>query len=529
MESTGKIVSVGSRLFYIHDTRGGCCNVASSYLEALNSQGLHLFSKAYPFMGINRVDGIIKTSDKALFVYGHSVKACDIINGLSFIQKHDTMGNVVYQQTIGISMNFSPAITAAAEYTDGSIYLAVKYTSLFHYSATGAYVSSITIPFGNVTAMHTMANGNLLLSANNGTSGVYAEMTPSGSIVQQSIASNSAYKIVTHPSGQSFFCLTNGGIESLSQNLNVINSYNYTCADFDMINDTIYYTGFDFSQNTPMYGMLDVNLQFLYITGGAARYTYPSGIAICNNKVNIIATSAPPLRSGYNSAVHYQTTKSGILTDLDDVGVLDVRPNNISKVNVTCGNLWTVDADVLVKNTGTTVVDSFYINSYSFCAWCQNLLHKKVYTTLQPGDTVTVNTGNFYTQSIVTVGTSTPATYAPAGLTLWTALPNGRNDAFPQNDVYSFSSDLTGFSKAEPEPLSTDIFPNPVNSKLIIESPDPINTVEIYNTLGALILYSKEETKNWGAEINTETLPRGMYFVKITTGRGAVTKRLIKN
>lgn len=69
------------------------------------------------------------------------------------------------------------------------------------------------------------------------------------------------------------------------------------------------------------------------------------------------------------------------------------------------------------------------------------------------------------------------------------------------------------------------IFPNPVRNELHIESGEhKINRVEIVDLSGKAI-YRFNNSRN---QINVSALPQGVYFVKIETERGAVTRKLIK-
>ena len=65
---------------------------------------------------------------------------------------------------------------------------------------------------------------------------------------------------------------------------------------------------------------------------------------------------------------------------------------------------------------------------------------------------------------------------------------------------------------------SINIYPNPVKDELKIESDLEIKKVEILD-------YSGKVIKN---SINVSALPQGVYFVKIETDKGIVTKRIIK-
>ena len=72
----------------------------------------------------------------------------------------------------------------------------------------------------------------------------------------------------------------------------------------------------------------------------------------------------------------------------------------------------------------------------------------------------------------------------------------------------------------------TVIYPNPVSDKLIVETTEAIDGLEIYNLMGALV-YSRTDCTN-KAEISVSDLPSGMYFIRLTTPSGLETRRFVK-
>ena len=70
------------------------------------------------------------------------------------------------------------------------------------------------------------------------------------------------------------------------------------------------------------------------------------------------------------------------------------------------------------------------------------------------------------------------------------------------------------------------VYPNPVADKLTVQSNEPINTLEIYNLMGALV-YSQNDCTN-KTEIHTGDLPSGLYFIRLITTSGNETRRFVK-
>jgi Secretion system C-terminal sorting domain len=71
------------------------------------------------------------------------------------------------------------------------------------------------------------------------------------------------------------------------------------------------------------------------------------------------------------------------------------------------------------------------------------------------------------------------------------------------------------------------IFPNPTDGLLNIISPDePITGVEVYDVRGRRIYETHFINNSYTA--NLESLETGIYFVRITTKIGQITKKIVK-
>ena len=70
------------------------------------------------------------------------------------------------------------------------------------------------------------------------------------------------------------------------------------------------------------------------------------------------------------------------------------------------------------------------------------------------------------------------------------------------------------------------IYPNPVSDKLTIEANEAIESVEIYNLVGALVVSKKDQTNK--VELSVSDLPAGTYFVRMTTQSGSETRTFVK-
>lgn len=70
--------------------------------------------------------------------------------------------------------------------------------------------------------------------------------------------------------------------------------------------------------------------------------------------------------------------------------------------------------------------------------------------------------------------------------------------------------------------FNTIIYPNPASSMLTIQTEETIETVTVYNLLGAIVMEQKSNS------LSVEQLPKGVYTLQIKTAKGISTARFIK-
>ena len=73
-----------------------------------------------------------------------------------------------------------------------------------------------------------------------------------------------------------------------------------------------------------------------------------------------------------------------------------------------------------------------------------------------------------------------------------------------------------------------NIYPNPVNDKLYIETEVEIEEVVIYDVYGRVQNLRNSETQNLSISVDVTNLNSGVYFVKVVTENGEVVKRFVK-
>ena len=96
------------------------------------------------------------------------------------------------------------------------------------------------------------------------------------------------------------------------------------------------------------------------------------------------------------------------------------------------------------------------------------------------------------------------------------------NEVCLTDPVYA-ETEVTSVSEQQQQ---VGLYPNPVNGLLTVESAEAIATVEVYNTMGALV-YTAQGDHN-KMEINTSDLPCGTYILRVTTASTVISRSFLK-
>lgn len=91
------------------------------------------------------------------------------------------------------------------------------------------------------------------------------------------------------------------------------------------------------------------------------------------------------------------------------------------------------------------------------------------------------------------------------------------------NTVYgALNPEFTNLSTDTFDATGFQMYPNPTSDILNLRANTPIESVALYNTLGAKVYESQNEDA-----INVAALPRGVYFVTVSTNNTTATKKLV--
>jgi len=96
---------------------------------------------------------------------------------------------------------------------------------------------------------------------------------------------------------------------------------------------------------------------------------------------------------------------------------------------------------------------------------------------------------------------------------------NANGEHSGQTRIYTYSGSL---GLEDLSLTNTTVYPNPTTGYLAVNSKISISQLQIYNTLGQLIM-----TKKNRKDINISTLEQGLYFLKVQDVNGNYTSRKI--
>jgi hypothetical protein len=83
---------------------------------------------------------------------------------------------------------------------------------------------------------------------------------------------------------------------------------------------------------------------------------------------------------------------------------------------------------------------------------------------------------------------------------------------------------ITGINPIGNQEILIHIYPNPATNTLYIDGLTGINTAEVYDISGKLLLSEHDKTN----QINIRSLAKGLYFIKLTTEEGSVVRKFVK-
>ena len=74
--------------------------------------------------------------------------------------------------------------------------------------------------------------------------------------------------------------------------------------------------------------------------------------------------------------------------------------------------------------------------------------------------------------------------------------------------------------------LKTLIYPNPSSGTVTLSEIEKESTIEVFNVLGEKVI--SVQSQNTSVDLNLSELENGIYFVKVSSGKGVVSKKIVK-
>ncbi len=471
---------------------------------------------------------IITTLDKQLACVYRSFVSCDQIGGWSIFTKLDTVGTVVFSHTVNASY-LSPhsplALIDLMQHQDSSYYL-ISQSEIHHYSKTGQFIAKQTMSLGTMQSISQLQSGNIFIN----TSTTNYVLNTALATLQSFPTMEKVKKSIQSPSSKIYALNQNSKLLRYNSNFTILNQSQtgvFQLSDFVCRNDSVFAVGTSSANGEPYYCILDSNLNLLYHTSNSLKGIYPQGIALdSQNGIRVVAQAHNeslnfPMSYGstMNYRAYFRMPLLGNYSLQNDVGVTGYTIlNPLVKIYST---IYLADVEIEVKNFGNQAVNSCYVNS-RFSPLCFGSWQLKVDTLINPGATVKIKTGS------IQVSGEGVEVNDKIKLCLYTSIPDSTADSNPMNDWFCDSVQISGVGVQElnNRDWSTLIFPNPFTTTFTIQSEFEIKEIKVFNALGVLVRSETDFGKE--AALELDELNSGIYFVRIETEKGAVTKKAIK-
>jgi len=215
-----------------------------------------------------------------------------------------------------------------------------------------------------------------------------------------------------------------------------------------------------------------------------------------------------------------QNSKYCFTTDeVDDAYLAAFDISNFGNITVT---------DTIQSNPGsnssphnTYIINKFGID-YAVTSWYKDGL--TVVDCSNPSNLIQV--GNYDTSPAMSGGGYGGCwgvyPFLPSGLILASDIENG---------LYILNSSHLTFAVNQPAAgnLQVNVYPNPSNGKFNVQMPESSNVpvaIQVYNIYGECI-HQPSTINHQPLTIDISSHPRGIYFIKVSTGQGVATKKII--
>jgi hypothetical protein len=476
------------------------------------------------------------TNDDHLLLTGADILCKDYFSGepqVNTICKIDTIGGAVFTTTFNSAEGDHPV--TSLQYHDSSFY---TFTSkkIFHFSKSGQFISQLDHGLTNITSVLLLPNNNFVVSSVHLGVNSLVEMSPS-----VTVASSNAFPVLLNKmlfgDGQKIIGQgTDGKLYKISSSFNLMSSGSFgtsQVSDFVYNQDTIYAV-LKTAIGNANYAVCDTSFNTISLTATTTQSLFQNALCLYGANVAILSNGLSSTTNNWYGQ-HYYTAlsvidKFGSNDFTEDIALLSVdsdsafakKSNSYSPVH----HLY-LRAKIRIKNNGPHLINSFKLNcSTAPPGLCGHSFYQELFTGLSvaPGAIDTLVTSGFIDKYFETEGTTVVDNFC-----LYTSLPNGEVDkTLSDNELCkNFTFIVNSLDEAETNLPHVALFPNPFQNTLKVESTTGLESIGMYNSLGAKIKdlsVQKELSVTFdNAELNT-----GIYFMKIRTEKGTVIKKVAK-
>lgn len=515
-------------------------NIHGEYYFSSKSSLSKIKANGYitPLVSFNELLAI-KSRDNKVLCIGNNGFVCDVIpfSQNNYFHKIDTNGTTLFSNTE--VANFGQSYNMVAELSDSTFRVFRTDNVMYTFSKTGVLTTTVSLGIGSYSSCLPLQNSDLLVSGFIGSTPVLSIISGTNIIQTNTLVAHTFKKLV-HYDGQKIMGLTNSGnIYKISSSLQSIAQASLSgVVDFVCNNDSVYFitqTGYhkmDTSFNV-------VSNSTITTTGVSQKviHHHSGSIALlsdCKANVGDHSFLDHTVPDNYSSSfcIVNKHSKHEYSYNLK---LVEVNTDSLS------ANIYGMDifglmyyykvsyrAKIRVKNIGTQVVNKFRLTAVTRkridCGF--DYFHKQFSgLNLQSGDSVEILTDMLYRLGNGLVNGTPTSTMS---FCFYSTMPNDEQDKYLEDNELCESLSFVPVKLEEitVSDLNTRCFPNPFTNKLQIESEYELKAVQLMDGLGRTIY--QRQINGFEFELPTEAILPGLYLLKISTEKGAVTKKVLK-
>jgi hypothetical protein len=230
--------------------------------------------------------------------------------------------------------------------------------------------------------------------------------------------------------------------------------------------------------------------------------TYASGPSICLGKSLVIAAVGAFSYTWSTGQISQSITVSPTVTTSYTVVGISTNGCNGSGVEIVKVNPLPNLSYISDKDT---ICDGEEVQLFGFGA--------KTYTWISPG-------GNVNLQNTFTVSPTTNSTYTLQGADSLGCINNLKADIVVNLCTSKLENNRNKFN--------LEVYPNPSNGNLLIQSNEEIKSISITEISGKQIVFTEVKTNNYSKLINISDSPSGIYFIHAVTSIGIQNLKIVK-